>query len=441
VFGYNALATDYRTGLQYLRARYYDTGVQRFVQEDDYRGDFTEPQTMNRYAYVHGNPVMGVDPSGYVTEEELEILLENVIIANSVLEDAEDAYADAESKWRAATLDWEAKDRAMDSYELAYNNAKNAYSAREKLNAFKKLRARIQTRQSLSDLKAIRDNAFSDYKYSILAERYAYQIQLSTYWKYIEANKALKSAETRLEIAEQKLGTGQISKGAVEYWNLEEEEADDIAAKAADAGIYECDFFYEDYSDLWWKIKSGDLISPLDKMPQNTEKDDYFNHRRDGGDRSHAGTDFEVAAGTPVYAMEAGNVIRMTNTGFYMGTGSISIRSADGTVIRYCEIDPLDSLKPLNQLTEGEFQVQQGDLIGYVKETNHVKAEDRTSMLHLEIYSGYGYEHWEQKKYTSKSVQFKQSNNDDYKYVTPEYDTFERREDLIDSTGALYLLP
>ncbi|MBN2878409.1 MAG: hypothetical protein JXN65_02155 [Clostridia bacterium] len=53
LLGYNAEATDYSTGLQYLRARYYDTGLQRFVQEDDYRGDFTEPQTMNRwYIYV-----------------------------------------------------------------------------------------------------------------------------------------------------------------------------------------------------------------------------------------------------------------------------------------------------------------------------------------------------------------------------------------------------
>jgi len=28
VFGHNGEATDYSTGLQYLRARYYDTGIQ-----------------------------------------------------------------------------------------------------------------------------------------------------------------------------------------------------------------------------------------------------------------------------------------------------------------------------------------------------------------------------------------------------------------------------
>ena len=38
VYGYNGEATDHTTGMQYLRARYYDSGMQRFIQEDDYRG-------------------------------------------------------------------------------------------------------------------------------------------------------------------------------------------------------------------------------------------------------------------------------------------------------------------------------------------------------------------------------------------------------------------
>jgi len=65
VYGYNGEATDFGTGMQYLRARYYDTGLGRFFQEDDYRGDFVEPQTMNRYIYVGSEPVNRIDPSGY----------------------------------------------------------------------------------------------------------------------------------------------------------------------------------------------------------------------------------------------------------------------------------------------------------------------------------------------------------------------------------------
>ena len=68
-FGYNAEATDFNTGLQYLRARYYNTENGRFIQKDEYKGDFTQPSTLNRYAYCAGNPVKYSDPSGYRTIE------------------------------------------------------------------------------------------------------------------------------------------------------------------------------------------------------------------------------------------------------------------------------------------------------------------------------------------------------------------------------------
>jgi len=61
VFGYNAEATDFVTGLQYLRARYYDAGIGRFTQEDTYRGNILRPESLNRYAYVYNNPVNYVD--------------------------------------------------------------------------------------------------------------------------------------------------------------------------------------------------------------------------------------------------------------------------------------------------------------------------------------------------------------------------------------------
>ena len=49
---------DEETGLIYLRARYYDPGLGRFISEDPVRDGG------NWYAYCAGNPVMKVDPSG-----------------------------------------------------------------------------------------------------------------------------------------------------------------------------------------------------------------------------------------------------------------------------------------------------------------------------------------------------------------------------------------
>ena len=56
---------DDGNGMQYMRARYYRPDVARFMSLDQLAGSADKPQSLNRYAYVLGNPVMGVDPSGF----------------------------------------------------------------------------------------------------------------------------------------------------------------------------------------------------------------------------------------------------------------------------------------------------------------------------------------------------------------------------------------
>ncbi len=51
---------DEQTGQYYLRARYYNLVLGRFMQEDVYQGD-----GLNLYAYCWNNPVVYYDPSGY----------------------------------------------------------------------------------------------------------------------------------------------------------------------------------------------------------------------------------------------------------------------------------------------------------------------------------------------------------------------------------------
>lgn len=64
-YGYNGEDTNPVTGLQYLRARYYDTETGRFSTADTYLGNLIEPLTLNRYTYTVNNPVMHADPSGH----------------------------------------------------------------------------------------------------------------------------------------------------------------------------------------------------------------------------------------------------------------------------------------------------------------------------------------------------------------------------------------
>ena len=53
------------TGLDYLRARYYDSQGGAFLTEDSYPGEDTDPLSQNRYSYVQNNPVNYTDPSGH----------------------------------------------------------------------------------------------------------------------------------------------------------------------------------------------------------------------------------------------------------------------------------------------------------------------------------------------------------------------------------------
>ncbi len=52
------------SGLYYLRARYYDPTIGRFVSPDPSFGHLSRPQSLNRYAYVANNPLRSIDPSG-----------------------------------------------------------------------------------------------------------------------------------------------------------------------------------------------------------------------------------------------------------------------------------------------------------------------------------------------------------------------------------------
>jgi len=55
-------------GFYYLRARFYDPTIGRFLTPDPLPGSAPIPQSLNRYPYVGNNPVNLTDPSGRVWE-------------------------------------------------------------------------------------------------------------------------------------------------------------------------------------------------------------------------------------------------------------------------------------------------------------------------------------------------------------------------------------
>ena len=61
--GQYGVATD-ENGLYYMRARYYNVNIRRFINQDILYGNIQNSQSLNRYSYVQGNPVQLNDPFG-----------------------------------------------------------------------------------------------------------------------------------------------------------------------------------------------------------------------------------------------------------------------------------------------------------------------------------------------------------------------------------------
>lgn len=78
-FKYSGEFWDDTTGLQYLRARWYDPSMGRFINKDTYEGDMTNPLSLNLYTYVSNNPLRFADPSGHMAVPKLNEFLAQYI--------------------------------------------------------------------------------------------------------------------------------------------------------------------------------------------------------------------------------------------------------------------------------------------------------------------------------------------------------------------------
>jgi RHS repeat-associated protein len=84
---YRGETSDSSTGLQYLRARYYDPSTGRFLSTDAFEGVLESPVSRHRYLYGNDNPITYADPSGNfsIAEAVSAITINDVLIGLGVV--------------------------------------------------------------------------------------------------------------------------------------------------------------------------------------------------------------------------------------------------------------------------------------------------------------------------------------------------------------------
>lgn len=63
-FTYTGEQVDPEAGLVFLRARYYDPEIGRFISRDWFAGFERRTTSINRYSYAENNPIKYIDPRG-----------------------------------------------------------------------------------------------------------------------------------------------------------------------------------------------------------------------------------------------------------------------------------------------------------------------------------------------------------------------------------------
>ena len=117
-FKYAGEVYDSETGLYYLRSRYYDPALGRFINEDSLEGQVNNPLSMNLYTYCHNNPLLYIDPSGH---KAAMISYEDAAIGRTLFELLK-------ASTRSAWYDYGAKDFSLSQqYYLAWFYGSKAY--------------------------------------------------------------------------------------------------------------------------------------------------------------------------------------------------------------------------------------------------------------------------------------------------------------------------
>ena len=127
IFGYNGrdgVITD-ANGLLYMRARYYSPELRRFINADIVPGEISDSTSLNRYAYVNGNPVSNIDPLGLSFLLSLGLIALGAVIGgvvNAVTSIVEQKKENGKVDWKEVAVDaaWGALDGAISASPLGF---------------------------------------------------------------------------------------------------------------------------------------------------------------------------------------------------------------------------------------------------------------------------------------------------------------------------------
>ena len=78
-YGYNGEYSHALSGLQYLRARYYNAESGSFISKDSYAGNIRSILSANRYTYGENNPLGYADPSGHSVLSKLKSAVSSAV--------------------------------------------------------------------------------------------------------------------------------------------------------------------------------------------------------------------------------------------------------------------------------------------------------------------------------------------------------------------------
>ena len=158
-------------GLLYMRTRYYNPEVKRFINQDTVLGSITNSQSLNRYAYVQGNPISLVDPFGMSPENGKNAIGHTLLDfmglipgIGFVFDAANSAWYVAEGNYTMAALAAFAAIPGLGDAVSASKLATKGAKAAELCNIIKKIGYAAKVAENAGEFGINANNAYKDIK-------------------------------------------------------------------------------------------------------------------------------------------------------------------------------------------------------------------------------------------------------------------------------------